>query len=151
MGMNRRMAALQPPSVDALPVGRDLDAGLAAVLDDGFEQVAGCVVFSRFADSARRIGVAQCGDETGFEAFVNHVHVEDELPAASPSDLLEEAGLFVSRLADQLKRAYPDEPFVVILAVSDSCTVRFHKVRTGQSWLADDIEDYDEAVMSLRL
>jgi hypothetical protein len=55
----------------------------------------------------------------------------------------------VERLAERLERAYPDRRFHIIVGVSDSCTVRFHTGRPGKAWLADDIERYPEAVMSI--
>jgi hypothetical protein len=30
------------------------------------------------------------------------------------------------------------------LPVGDACSVRFHKIRPGQTWLADDLESYKE-------
>jgi hypothetical protein len=91
------------------------------------------------------------GDETGFEAFVNHVHIEDVLPGATPSEaLVAQAVLFARCLARDLSDASPGEAFEFVLAVGDSYTVRFNKSRPGQSWLADDIEGYEqEAILQL--
>ena len=84
----------------------------------------------------------------GFEAFINHVHLDDELelPAADPMVLVQ-AGRYATELADRLERAYPGEVFVLIIGLGDSCTVRFHKLRPGESWIADDLEGYENEAM----
>lgn len=146
--MNARMIQLDP-FLDTPERVRELDPRLAALLDGGFEDHGGCVVLACFTDSARRTSVAAFGDETGFEAFVNHVHIEDELRGTMESDALRQAVLYARRLCHELTVAYPDDAFEIVVAVSDSCTVRFHKVRSPQSWLAEDIESYEEAVMTL--
>lgn len=130
---------------------RELAPKLAAVLATGVEDVDGCVVLRAFHESTARTTIASCHDETGFEAFINHVHIEDYLPPGAAQDaVVEQASEFIRQLAGELRAAHPDRDFRIIVAVSDACTVRFHTDRYGQSWLADDIEGYrDEAVMSL--
>ena len=141
------MEALDLPGPDAISDDRELDPRLGAILDAGFEDIGGCIVLARFAESARGASPADLGDETGLEAFVNHLHIDDELASAAESEVLIQAVLFVRRLARELSAAYPDDAFEIVLAFSDSCTVRFHRSRPGQSWLANDIESYDEALL----
>ncbi|MHB1837545.1 MAG: hypothetical protein ACYCXW_21580, partial [Solirubrobacteraceae bacterium] len=124
-----------------------LAAGLAATLREGFVNRDGLVVLRRYAESADR--ARGHDDATGVEALANHVHVEDELPDATRDELLTQTWRFAVVLAAALGDAYPDDEFVVIVGVSDSCTVRFHKLRSAERWLAEDIESYQEAVLSL--
>jgi hypothetical protein len=122
------------------------------VLNAGLSEVAGCVVLSFFAESAHQFSINQYGDETGFEAFINHIHIEDEVPATmGPPELLRQAVMFAACVADRLQRAYPDDAFEIIIACADSYVVRFHKVRPDQSWLANDLESYDEPIMRVRI
>src|ERR1019366_10785986 len=53
---------------------------LRAVLDEGIHEHNGCIVLAYFDDTARKTPLAVCHDETGYEEFVNHVHIEDFLP-----------------------------------------------------------------------
>jgi hypothetical protein len=148
---NSRMMALGPPPIERTGGAAQLDERLASIVAGGFHEVADCVVLARFRASATRTSVASCGDQTGFEAFINHIHVGDELclPDSHPVALVQ-AGRLAARLAERLEQAYPDDRFMIILAVSDSCTLRFHKLRKGESWIAGDIETYrDEGVMTI--
>ena len=146
--MNARMAALGPPSVGG-PGGIELDPRLAAILADGFLALGDCVVLAHEEGSVEATRIESYPDATGFEAFINHLHLDDELglPADDPI-VIAQAGRYVTKLAELLQSEYPDERFAVIIAVGDSYVVRFHKQRTGESWVADDLEGYEtEAVM----
>jgi hypothetical protein len=148
---NSRMMALGPPPIERTGNAAQLDPRLASIVADGFHEVADCVVLARFRASATRTSVASCRDRTGFEAFINHVHVDHELglPHSHPVALVQ-AGRLAERLAGRLEQVYRDDRFMIIVAVSDSCTLRFHKLRTGESWIASDIESYrDEGVMTI--
>ena len=151
--MNARMAALGPPSIGAPADGIELDPRLAAILADGFLELGDCVVLAHEAGSVAAAPIDSYPDATGFEAFINHMHLEDELelPAADPT-VLAQAGRYATELADRLERAFPGETFVLIIGLGDSCTVRFHKLRSGESWIADDLEGYEnEAVMVVQI
>jgi len=146
------MVSLDPPKLTVADAASVLDVRLAAALDGGFEEVTGCVVLRRFADSARLTSLTDHGDETGFEAFVNHVHIEDMLDdTTSQSELLKQTLAYAVCVAERLSVAFPAKSFEIIVSVDDSHTVRFTTARQDQpSWLADDLEGYEaEAVMAL--
>src|SRR5689334_19299533 len=144
------MAALGPPSTD--PNGDPpLDERLERILAEGFQPVGDCVILADFEAALTDSTAEQHPDATALEAFVNHCHVDDELglPARDPA-LLAQAGRYAGRLAAELARSYAGERFLVIFTVGDSCIVRFHKVRPGESRLVADLESYgDEAVMTI--
>ena len=130
--MNRAMAEFELSFEDD---GGDLAEPLAALLDDGLAQRGDCIVLARFADSEnRRLDAERLGDETGVEAFVNHVHIEDELPpaTATPAETLRQATRYVRRLTAMLETERPDRTFHIILSVSDSCVARFHTAAGGR-------------------
>jgi hypothetical protein len=146
--MNARMTALGPPSIGGHG-DIELDPRLAAILADGFLELGDCVVLAHEEGSVEAARIESYPDATGFEAFINHLHLDDELelPATDPL-VLEQAGRYVTELAELLESEYPDERFAVIIAVGDSCVVRFHKQRSGESWIADGLEGHGtEAVM----
>jgi hypothetical protein len=72
------------------------------------------------------------------------------MPNASESEIRKQTALFVGRLATRLARAYPRKQFVVIASLGDSPVVRFHESRSGQAWLAENLEGHEsEALMRL--
>jgi len=62
--------------------------------------------------------------------------------------LLLTAGLLTARaLSIELARL-PGRFNVIVSYDGDCCAVRFHKIRAGQRWLAEDLEEYvDEGVL----
>ena len=92
-------------------------------------------------------------DDTGYEAFVNHLHVD--LPDGSLDPVRVANGIAA---LDHLQRAvesFPDAGSVrLILAVSfdeyAAVTVRFHRRRRGEEWLAADLEGYEQEAILVR-
>ena len=60
---------------------------LLALLDDGFEDMDGGVFFRRLAKRAMTSNASDFPDRTGWECFVNHVHVDDYFEATSSGEL----------------------------------------------------------------
>jgi hypothetical protein len=110
-----------------------LSPELARVLNAGFVEEKGCVLLASEArDSA--FDRAACQDETGYECFINHVHVEG----------LDEALEFARRLNNALAAAFAVEFVVIVSFDGHEATVRFHRLRTGQTWLSENLEEYRE-------
>jgi hypothetical protein len=118
--------------------GSALSPELSSVLEAGFVEEKGCVLF---ASKARGSTFARATeDETGFECFINHLHIEDLAEA------LEFARLLHKALADAFTGS-----FAVIVAYDGrEATVRFHRLRANQTWLSENLEGYlDEGIAVL--
>ncbi len=110
-----------------------LSANFSNILNAGFVEEKGCVLL---ASEKRDSGSDRAGtqDETGYECFVNHGHVEN----------LGEALEFARRLKSALTSLFPGD-FVVIMAFDGrEATVRFHRLRAGQTWLNENLEEHRE-------
>ena len=93
----------------------------------------GCVLL---ASEVRTSTVARDAnlDDTGYECFINHLHVKS----------LAEALAFAQQLKSALTARFT-EGFVVIVSFDGrEATVRFHKNRVGQTWLSSNLEGYAE-------
>jgi hypothetical protein len=110
-----------------------LSPELSRVLAEGFVEENGCVLLATEArDSPAARTVAQ--DETGYECFINHLHVKN----------LAEALEFARRLNGALVRTFTDGFIVIVSFDGIEATVRFHKHRKGQTWLNNNLEGYLE-------
>jgi hypothetical protein len=127
-------------------------------VSEGFKEVDGCVVPSSFPSisiwSESRKRTDNVDDETGFECSLNKVYLEDFADAGISLPELARIGC---AFAEHLRKALIGSPvsgtFRIIvdaqlpgaeLEVGNVCSVRFHKIRPDQSWLADDLETYKE-------
>jgi hypothetical protein len=110
-----------------------LSPELSSVLSAGFVEDKGCVLLaSATRDSAFDRAATQ--DETGYECFINHVHVEN----------LGEALEFARRLNNALSATFAADFVVIVSFDGRKATVRFHRLRAGQIWLNKDLEEYRE-------
>ena len=112
-----------------------LSRELSSVLSAGFVEEKGCVLLATQArDTRPAFARATTEDETGYECFINHVHVER----------LGEALEFARRLSKALAATFAYDFVVIVSFDGRQATVRFHRLRKGQTWLTDNLEEYRE-------
>jgi hypothetical protein len=141
--MNGKMAALlQKASLRWPLVARAFPTQLPT-----FEIFEDCVLLKDQWDPNGHVKVKDCFDKTGFECFINHVHFHFAGTNESLVSCLERA----ATLQEALLPLTPDRQFRVIVYLSeDECdgTVRFHQIRLGEDWIAEDLEGYkSEAIL----
>lgn len=89
----------------------------------------------------------QFPDRTGYECFVNHVHLPFDGTRAAMLQLMGR----IEGLRKSLRAYAPDRNFQITLSIANGeGTIRFHERRPGEAWLADDLEGYtQEAVAAI--
>jgi hypothetical protein len=127
-----------------------LDKRLRLLLSPGLSNVGGSVLLTSQKNLAH-VKREDFVDETGYECFVNHIHLTDHITESiEPLPLLEQGLAFVKALAAELRGDSENEHFKIILTMEEcECTVRFHKVRASQNWLSSELDKYEEAVAVL--
>lgn len=118
--------------------------------DVGIVETGGCFLLRGFVKKPH-LSPVDFPDQTGLECSANKLRMEAMLDSRLISScplLLLTAGLMTARaLCAELAR-YPARFNVILSYDGECCAVRFHKIRTGQRWLADDLEGYvDEGVL----
>jgi hypothetical protein len=115
-----------------------------------FEVYEECVLLREQWAPNRHVKIADCFDKTGFECFINHVH----LPFDGTDGALLPCLEYATTLQKALTSLTPDRQFRVIVAFSEDdkfpgsrCTVCFHQVRPDENYLADDLEGYKSEAM----
>jgi hypothetical protein len=97
------------------------------------EVVHGCTVIKGEFDRNKHVKIAEFPDKTGFECFINHVH----LPFAGTRESLISCLQYATALHKALAPFAQDRQFRIIVAISDDgCSVRFHEIRPGENWLS---------------
>jgi len=133
--------------------GEKLTESLSQLLAQGFTEVDGAIVFTAARNIGENIEVKSFPDLTGFECFVNHIHVEDQLdrPVSNEIALLRQGIAFALATETRLCSKFPRKSFKVIVASTvHGCGVRFHLNRPGEEWLVTDLDSYlKEAILVL--
>jgi hypothetical protein len=105
-----------------------------------------CVFLRRIAARPLRT-LADFSHWTSVECFANKLSMNDmvdpRLSRGVPLVLLMGGLLLAERFARQLAY-FPGRYNVIVSYDGESCSVRFHKIRAGERWLSDDLEDYPE-------
>ncbi len=125
---------------------------LRILLNDGLVHNKGCVLLKSQVRLTQPYDSERFLDETGYECFVNHVHLDDILASTDACYLLGQALVLADGLAIvKSTAAIVEEIEYIVAGGPEEVSIRFHAIRTGQSWLADDLETYAEAVAAIRL
>jgi len=113
-------------------------------------EAGGCFLLDGFARRPH-LSPADFPDQTGLECSANKLRMEAMLEPRlfrSCPLLLLTAGLVTARAVSIELSRYPGRFNVILSYDGESCAVRFHKIRAGQRWLAEDLDGYvDEGVL----
>jgi hypothetical protein len=106
-----------------------------------FTVVKGSLLLKDQYEKAKHVKLGDFPDKTGFESFVNHVHI----PYDGSRESIESCLKLAAALQKALRQFGKGRPFLVILSVSNKgCVVRFHQSRQNEEWLAKDLDGYRE-------
>jgi hypothetical protein len=143
MRMNTRMSEILKQANIAMPLSESLSS--EPLTSPSFTVVDGSVLLRDEYEGAKHVKPGDLQDRTGYECFVNHVH----FPLKTRDSLLS-CMTYAVAIQRGLAHWAADRQFEVIVSVADDCTVRFHEIRPGESWLAGDLETYtQEAILLL--
>jgi hypothetical protein len=114
---------------------------LTHMIDEGFKFYDDCILMSTLFPKKLKFDASLYHDKTGFECFVNHIHINDY----ADEDYLEIGLAFLLSLGSKLQREFSKRKFRLILSENnDGCTVRFHCLRNGERWTSEDLDQYKE-------
>lgn len=148
-------AAFTEPSSFPIP------DGLIRLVEEGFERRSGMILLRSLALSRGTAleDLKRTDDETGIEAAINEIHIEDFVDTKIPCFELARLGCdFAFFLARKVQQVHQDIPLRVIVSanpagladnVRDTCVVRFHQRREHQVWLNEDLESYREEAIEV--
>jgi len=119
---------------------------LQRLLEPGILSVNGSWLLASQAGTATSASLHQFPDRTGYEAFVNHIHVADALDGTGerPPGFAFRQAIALGRALERLVAAHGAFRIVVAADVDSpgDPNVRFYRSRSGEVWLEDDLESY---------
>lgn len=119
----------------------ELPRALKLLTAEGFVFRDRCVFLASLLRQCSSIDGKGLLDETGYECFVNKVHIEDY----AQNDLVSIGIRFLREISHLCFVANISFSVHGIISAADDCViVRFHLVRPGQNWLDADLENYKE-------
>ena len=122
-----------------------IEGELERIARSDFVERDGCI-FIAALNPQSHMGLDSFPDRTGYECFVNSVHIDDYVS----DDLLATAISWLSLVLDQWNKF--GLPGVLQGSVSTDefgATVKVHVLRPDEPWLGDDLEGYEQAVLTV--
>lgn len=141
MRINREMERL----LIGLQVNCRLNPELEGIAERGFRIVGDCYLIGALFDRDRNVDRSNFQDATGFECFVNSLHIED-YDEKSP---LSQAIQFIHSIFGVWSKLPSNLVLVAVVSADElSVVVKFHARREGKRWLSENLEGYIDAMMS---
>jgi hypothetical protein len=123
-----------------------LPSELGAVAAKGFIETDGCYFLEELFQNGASVSQRDFPDQTGYECFINSVHVDDYVEGCYLAVALHFAETL---LTVWRQRGLPKTLNVIVSSDEMGAVVKCHVVRDGQSWLAEDLNKYEEAIMKV--
>ena len=83
-------------------------------------------------------------DKTGYECFINSVHVDDYVQC----DYVAYACLFAEALLSTWRHSGARDIAQAIISSDEfGAVVKFHVARSGESWVNEELEKYEQALL----
>ncbi len=148
MLMNQKMSALYSKiHIEFLNKTGPLSENLRNLINSDLIKTDGCTFFTVLKDLSPNATLKSFTDLTGYECFVNHIHLEDYIETShiSLKELLRAGIIYVRGLYDKLLNFSPDEHYRIILSVSHSdidSDVLSDTTEDRELWLHDDLNEY---------
>lgn len=116
---------------------------LLSLISQGFCKRDGCTLLAALANKGTNAALNDFPDKTGYECFINSLHVDDYVK----NNYLSYACLFVEELLNAWRKFNENENATVIVSSDEfGVVVKFHVSRNGESWVGEDLERYEEPI-----
>jgi hypothetical protein len=123
-----------------------LSDSLQRLLAQGFVKKQECYLISTLKRRGDNVTVSDCFDKTGYECFVNSIHIVDYQQPADLSVSVAFAGaLFNAWTVTGIKETLR----VIVSYKTEDPVVKWHVARDGENLLGDDIEGFESAVLEI--
>lgn len=123
---------------------RDLPPELIDIAGAGFVECDGCRFLSVLKGLKTNASADDFPDRTGFECFINSVHIDDYVN----SDYLKCACFFLTSVFRVWSAMGVTDTLQGIISTDEfGSLVKIHVLRSGESWVGDDLERYEDALL----
>lgn len=118
---------------------------LRDMLCSGFFIKNGCVFLVSLAAKHRNVNEEDFPDKTGWECFVNSIHIDDY---CSSSYILNSL-IFVDDLFKKWRERNEGVLQAIVSSDEFGANIKFHSLRDGELWADENLERYGDPILML--
>jgi len=124
---------------------QDLADDLGGLLTDGFVRSGNCFFLQKLVPAEPAYGRVDFIDDTGFECFINSVHIDDYCE----TDFIVQGSIFLEKVFARWNQLNANIPLRGIISETEfGAIVKFHVKRPNEYWIQEkDLEKFDEAML----
>lgn len=116
---------------------------LLKIIGQGFCRKNDCIFLFYFSRKMTNASEHDFEDKTGYECFINSIHIDDY----TSTDYFSCAYAFAMLVFQQWGGEGNNGTMRAIISCDElGASVRFHLVRDGESWTGEDLESFDDAI-----
>lgn len=117
---------------------------LNSIVNEGFFERNGCFFSKKLMGYCTSASPDYFQDSVGFECFVNSLHIDDYVK----DNYLDYSISFSNALFESWQHFSSDKKLNVIILPNDfGITIKFHLIRPNETWLSEDLEEYEDPVL----
>jgi len=125
--------------------GEKIPEKLLDMLCLGFSIENECVFLASLATKRRNVNKDDFPDKTGWECFVNSIHIDDYCSSAYILNSL----IFLDDLFKKWRERREGVLQAIVSSDEFGANVKFHLLRDGESWVDHDLEKYEDPILVL--
>jgi len=118
---------------------------LNSIINEGFFEHDGCFFSKKLMSYCLSASPEYFQDNVGFECFVNSLHIDDYVKG----NYLDYSISFSNALFKAWQSFSLDKELNVIILPNDfGVAIKFHLIRPNETWLSEDLEAYEDPVLT---
>jgi hypothetical protein len=119
----------------------ELPIDLAKIVHSPFDEINHCFLLRSLNLKYTNAKLSDFPDKTGFEAFINHFHLDDFVS----DEFLEYSFKVIHEVFANYHSHFTTPLIQAIVSINSSgCSIRFHALRPNEVWLDNNLESYEE-------
>lgn len=121
-----------------------LDRTLLEIAESGLGRKEDCFFIEKCINIDTNASLDDFPDKTGYECFINSINIDDYVDC----DYLLQGVMFTRKIFSLWNDLGENQKLIANFSLDEfGLKVKFHLERSGEQWLSDELEDYEESIL----
>lgn len=122
----------------------EINSELFKIIKNGFIEKKDCVLIKYFLEINDHVSLKDFFDKTDYECFINSINIDDHFE----QNYLEQGVLCIRIAFEEFNKSNIDGILNCSMSIDEfGSKLKFHILRDNESWLSEDLEGFEEAIL----